>query len=400
MRKILFITKNMGCGGVEKTLLNLMQSIKDEYDIDLLLLEKTGEFLEFVPEKVRVMQIDLPRVWQDVLRYDEQGVKEGFKNLWNGGKRGTAVLFVFIKLLNRLWSILWKRTLLYDICERKYKLPTEHYDVVCDYHGYGHFTTKIAANYENAKRFTWIHIEKIDRAFLCMRREYTKFDGIFGVSKECLINFQKEFPEISSDKLILLYNLMNREELQRMALLSPTKKYDIEDFFVIVSVGRLSTQKGFDLTVEVANILNKREHRFIWIILGEGPERDNLERLISKYGLEERVILHGLDTNPYTYMAMADLYVQTSRYEGFATTLSEAVVLCKPIVSTKFAGVEQQVVDGVNGILAEFDKMDIVTKIEGLMKNKELCSVYAQGCDKVKLPINKTLEKIHELFNS
>jgi glycosyltransferase involved in cell wall biosynthesis len=166
----------------------------------------------------------------------------------------------------------------------------------------------------------------------------------------------------------------------------------------MVSVGRLSTQKGFDLALEAANVLKSRGREFLWIIIGDGPERANLEAQIAEGGLQQDVILHGQDNNPYAYMAGADLYVQTSRFEGFATTLSEAVVLEKPMVSTTFSGVDQQIVDGKNGLLTAFDKNALADRIEQMMFDAALRQRCADGCREIVLPMDQTLQTLDRMF--
>ena len=90
------------------------------------------------------------------------------------------------------------------------------------------------------------------------------------------------------------------------------------------------------MAVEAACFLKKKGLAFKWYFIGEGSERKNIEKMISSYRLQNDVILLGLQTNPYPYMAQADVYVQTSRHEGFGMTIAEAKILGLPIVSTNF----------------------------------------------------------------
>lgn len=390
----------MVCGGVERTLLNLLGSLdREKYKIDLLLLEKKGEFLDMVPEDVRVLEADMPLKWRTILMHSGCTLKEGFRAIWKQGMYGIAFSFMWVKLWNRISCKLCKRSTIYSKCVKNIKPPREHYDIVCDYHGYGHLTTYLTASFKDAKRFSWIHVDKIDDAFVRAHTVYPQFDAFFGVSPKCLTNFGQTFPEIAPEKLVLLYNFIPKDQIHQLSKRAPSVAYPADGRFVMVSVGRLSTQKGFDLALDAAHILKQHGRKFLWIIVGEGPERTNLEAQIAFYGLEQDVILHGLDNNPYAYMALADLYVQSSRFEGFATTLSESIILGKPIVSTSFSGVDQQVVEGKNGTLAAFDKNDLATKIEQMMDDENLRLAYGKGCSDIKLPMDETLETLEQWFN-
>lgn len=399
MKRILFITKNMACGGVERTLLNLLNNLdRDRYAVDLLLLERSGDFLELVPENVRVIEADMPEQWRAILRYSDQTLWEGIRGICKKRNYWTAIKFTALKLIDRLRAKGLKQSLLYYMCQKKIRLPSEQYDAVCDYLGYGHITTYLAAEFKNAKKFSWIHVEKMDDAFRRARSVYPKFDALFGVSPQCLTNFGNEFPEIAPERLVLLYNTILKDEICRLGAQPPSVVYPTQGRFVMVSVGRLSTQKGFDLAVDAAHILKERGRQFIWIIVGDGPERANLQARISDYGLEQEFVLHGLDNNPYAYIAIADLYVQSSRFEGFATTLSEAIVLKKPIVSTSFSGVDQQVIEGKNGVLSAFDKEALADKVEEMMDNETLRFAYGRGCAEIKLPVDQTVKILDEWF--
>lgn len=386
---------NMACGGVERTLVNLLESFdREKYSVDLLLLERAGDFLSLIPEDVRILEADMAEKWRTLLRYSSKTFKQGFTSIWAQKQYSTALLFVGFKLMRSLSS----NVTLFRYCAKKIKFPKELYDVVCDYHGYGHTTTYLAARFRDSKRFSWIHVEKIDEDFRRARFEYANFDTFFCVSPQCLTNFAKAFPEIPFERLVLLYNILRKDQIREMGRAVPSIQYSKTERFLLVSVGRLSTQKGFDLAVEAARILKEHGRRFLWIIIGEGPERSNLEAQIKSFGLEKEVVLHGLDLNPYAYMAQADLYIQSSRYEGFATTLSEAIILGKPIVSTSFSGVDQQVIDGKNGLLAAFDPQDLAAKVERMMDDEEFCLSCGQRCADIHLPMDETLKTLERLI--
>ena len=94
--------------------------------------------------------------------------------------------------------------------------------------------------------------------------------------------------------------------------------------------------------------------------------------MISFYELQNNVLLLGLQTNPYPYMAQADVYVQTSRHEGFGMTISEAKILGLPIVSTNFDVIYNQIEHEKNGLIAEMKGEKIGEQILRLVRDDEL----------------------------
>ena len=124
--------------------------------------------------------------------------------------------------------------------------------------------------------------------------------------------------------------------------------------------------------METAAILKKKGIDFVWYFVGDGSERVRIERLIQQYALEEQVKLVGMKPNPYPYMAMADVYVQTSSFEGFGLTINEARILHKPVVSTNFPVVYNQIKDGENGLVAEMTPESVAEKILMLINDDAL----------------------------
>ena len=140
-----------------------------------------------------------------------------------------------------------------------------------------------------------------------------------------------------------------------------------------MTAGRLNKpQKGYDLALEAAKILRNRGVQFRWYAIGDGPYRGEMERFIAENQLQEHFILLGFTANPYSYMRQCDIYVQTSRHEGFGLTIAEARILNRPVVCTNFEACTMQMIDGKNGLITSFDPNDIADAIERLMKDKQL----------------------------
>lgn len=130
------------------------------------------------------------------------------------------------------------------------------------------------------------------------------------------------------------------------------------------------------MAIGAAKLLIKRGYTIQWYVVGEGPERVELEKQISKNGLKNVFYLVGARTNPYPYMYYADIIVQPSRYEGKSLVLDEAKIFAKPIVVTRYSSVEDQVDHGKNGLIADMTAEGLANQIEVMLTD----SRKREGC--------------------
>ena len=398
MKKILFVTSSMNCGGVERTLINLFKSLDyEKYSVDLLLMDNKGEFLKDVPKYVKILELDVSKWWKFIINNISQSIFDVKKQI--GCFNFMFLSYLCCKVINKLCIIFFKYNFVYELCFKKIDINKLNYDVICDYHGYGYFTTFLVSNLNNnAIKLSWIHEENINTAYKNIEKCYYKFDKVIGVSKECINNFHKEFAKIEENRLSVIHNIVFKEQILELSNADRKIDYKKNNKFFICSVGRLSIQKGFDLAIEVAKKLKNEKRSFIWVIIGEGPERKSLYKLIEKYELNDYVILHGYDDNPYSYIKDCDLYVQTSRYEGFVTTITEAVFLSKAIVSTNFSGVSEQVINNLNGFVTDFDSDKVKYYIEKIMDSSILKEELENGNNSIDLTAKKSLENLYNIF--
>ena len=138
----------------------------------------------------------------------------------------------------------------------------------------------------------------------------------------------------------------------------------------ILTIGRLSREKGFDLAIKTAKLLSEDGLKFRWFFIGDGPEFYKLLKLIKKYKLDNYIVMLGYKSNPYKYIKNCSIYVQPSRYEGFSTTVMEAIVLSKKIVITNVSGAQEQQKISKDLYISEFNMYDLKQKILQALNSK------------------------------
>lgn len=120
---------------------------------------------------------------------------------------------------------------------------------------------------------------------------------------------------------------------------------------LVVSVGRLHPQKGYDTLIDAVAILARRRPEVRVVIVGDGPSTDRLVRQVEDLGLGEVVALVGARPSGADMLAGADVVALASRWEGWPLVVAEAVQLGRPVVATAVGGIPEMVVDGVSGWL-------------------------------------------------
>ena len=365
MKKMLIMMSSMKIGGVEKSLLSLLSTIpNDKYDITLLLLEKKGGFLEFVPNWVKIEEVNWFKKIKPIIMEPPKNTVLNFITNKEYVKIPRFIYFYYKskKLEDRH---LYYKHILENIPEDSTK-----YDVAISYQGPTDIIDYYIAEKTTAKKkISWIHfdISKHEINQKLHTRLFYSFDKIFIVSKEAKKKLVEKIPSVEK-KCEVFLNIISPDLIAGMA------KQSIEfdrsfSGLKIVTIGRLSKEKGQDIAIKVLARLRNNGYNVRWYCIGEGRARKEYEELIRKYKLIDHFFLIGETQNPYPYLEQADIYVQTSRHEGYCLTLAEAKCLCKPIVTTDFTGAHEQIIDEHNGIISSFDEEEFYLKLLNLIEN-------------------------------
>ncbi|MCE9552276.1 MAG: glycosyltransferase [Planctomycetes bacterium] len=127
------------------------------------------------------------------------------------------------------------------------------------------------------------------------------------------------------------------------------------------AVGRLSSEKGFDLLIQAVHALVQQGHDLELWIAGEGDQRPNLEKLIEDLGAGDYIKLQGFCQDPIEFYHALDLYVLSSHHEGLPNVVLEAMAMRVPVVATRVVEVPGLLIDGRTGVLCEPGDLDSLT---------------------------------------
>jgi glycosyltransferase involved in cell wall biosynthesis len=168
--------------------------------------------------------------------------------------------------------------------------------------------------------------------------------------------------------------------------------------FRIVSVGRFSKAKGFDLAAEACRAALDRGVNLTWYIVGYGGEEEAIRRAIRTHGVADRFVLLGKRLNPYPYIRACDLYCQPSRYEGKAVTVREAQILGKPVLITRFPTASSQLREGVDGHVCELSVEGLRDAIARLANDPEERRRLSDACRASDYGAASDIRKLYRLI--
>lgn len=344
MTKILFFIENLSDGGAERVLRNLVNNMdQSRFDITVQTIAR-----------------------QDPERYLEPGIR--------------------YKAINRCKTSIGKKlfSLWFRLCTElkwTYTLYVRgDYDVEVAYLECG--PTKVIAGSTNkkAKKIAWVHcdLEKKGIVSAKTREQYKAFDKVVCVSEDTKRVFDKYFGDCAESEV--LYNVVDEDEILRKA--SEPIAFAFESGVVnLLAVGRLVPVKGFDRLVKICAQLRDEGLPFCLHILGDGPERENLEQMIAAQHLENRVFLRGFTDNPYPAMKAADCIVCSSVSEGLSTVVLESLILGRPIVTTPCNGMKELLGKSEYGLIAEDEPDGLYLALRRMLSEPDLRRRYAEKAE-------------------
>lgn len=392
MKQILIASFDMEVGGVERSLVSMLNNFDYEYyQIDLMLYSHTGEFMSLIHQQTNLLEevvpyktfrMTIPKVIKSrqlligltrvIAKYKAsmmQSTEKGYKQM----------------------QFMWKYALPF--------LPKldKEYDVAISYLWPHYF---VAEKVKAKTKIAWIHTDfsTIETDVKMDLDMWDKFNYIVSVSEQCKQAFIRKYPALEK-KTIVIENISSPDFVRTLAKEEVTHPIMKDHRFKLMTVARLSHAKGIDRAVKAMALLKSRGYRdIIWYVVGYGGDEAMIRKLIAEKELQNNFILLGKKINPYPFMKMADLYVQPSRYEGKAVTVSEAQILAKPVLITDYPTAQSQVNNGIDGIICEQSIEGIADGIEKLYNDPHLRNILAQNCKDTDFEnSHHELKKLYEL---
>ena len=382
MKKIVILMRAFECGGTETALITMLKYLDyDKYSVKIYCLLKNGPLLDKIPDKVEVEEISFIHRsfnFSSDIQFHKLISMDIFlskveKRILNLGKKNEGMYFE--KNLDLV------------------KNEAIQCDLLLDFFGYGSFLTAYGAKKIVAKKkATWIHDERM--TWLTRTSKYLiEYDKIFCVSNAVKKVFDDLYPEYA-DKSEVFYNLLDVNAIKEKAYENNLEK----DCIWIVTVGRLAIQKGYDIAIKTAEILKEKGYKFQWLALGDGSEKKMIEGWIEENKVEDCFKLLGRIDNPYPYIRMADLYVQTSYNEGYGLAIAEAKILGKVVISTDLDCVREQISNGENGFLVEKNPGKVAETIEKCLNDKMVVEVIKNNLREESFDFTEQLFHIYNML--
>lgn len=329
-KKIIFVTKALWIGGIETALVNLLNHFDyEKYDVTLLVLRAELDMLERIPPRCRVLVADREKTVSFERAYTHS-------RLFHLTEESTNPSSLHKMMMWTVSAIKWLENRLYIRYIRK--LMREEFFDTCII--YSDVAAETAVRAIHAGKFLMFYHHGAMRHVYHDEIGYKKCDKIIAVSENQASELKAFVPKYV-EKIIVIHNLTAVEGIRKKAAQPTAETFD-ETKFNIVSVGRVSHEKGMDLAVRAcAKLVADGFDNVRWWIVGDGQAMREVQDTIAETHMEDYVITVGMQSNPYPYIRQADLYVQPSRYESFGLTIMEALILDKKVVSTDTFGARE-----------------------------------------------------------
>ncbi len=367
MKKILFLVPNLAHGGAERVLVNLVNNLNPErFDVTVQTLFDVGVNRQYLQPHVRYIP----------------GMKYYF--------RGNSHVL-------KLFPLRW----LY------HRIVKEKYDIVISY--LEGPTARIVSGCDDEKTILWIHtaFDSVKGASIGFRNfaeaaaGYMKYDRIIAVSADVQKAFLKYVPNITST--LVRYNTNETETIVEKAKEDVAEMGKESSVPRLCSVGKVIPVKGFDRLLSAHKRLLDEGYAHRVYILGIGEQQKELERRIAELDVQDSFILLGFQDNPYKYVAKCDLYVCSSRREGFSTAVTEALIVGTPVVSTDCSGARELLGEqNEYGLVVENSEEGIYSGMKRMLADPELLAHYRKQAQLRGhfFSREKTVQAVEEMLES
>ena len=308
-KTIIFILPDLETGGAERIVTTIANHLpRDRLEPKIMLLRKEGGYLSDLKTDVEIIDLKTPRI-----RHSIKPILKEIRNrkpdiVFSGFGEVNAYLSLFIKFFPKVKFI-----------ARETNVVSEHVT-----------RPEIKFFYKFYNNFHKIICQSDD------------------MKNDLLANFK-----IKEDKIVKINNPVDFEAIQTKISEGNRPESFHSEFKNVVAIGNLSARKGFDNLLKVFSEL--KNEKFKLHILGDGRDKELLHQMKEDLGLEN-VIFHGRQSNPYQFLSHADLFILSSRYEGFPNVLLEAGACGTYALANDCpGGIREIIQEGVNGEIATIE---------------------------------------------
>ena len=349
--KVLFFISSLEGGGAERVMVTLLGNIEDsriEPVLVLLYPAAKSPYREYLSEKIKVIVIERN---SDSLF---EKIKQFMSFLRCVHKESPRVLFSMLTH-NNIMALLTGTLLRIRV-------------IVCE-----HIALGEVVKTGEGKRMLGVPVGPVVKVL------YRFADKVVAVSDGIRRNLTDEF-RIPAHRIRVIYNPIDCGAIAELSAIPPEHPFFKGGEPVVIGAGRLVTQKRFDILIKAfSSVVKEMDARLI--ILGEGPEREALRKLVSDRGLEDKVSLAGFQGNPYQFFSRADVFVLSSGFEGLPMVILEAMACGVPVISTDCrSGPREILQNGSCGLLVPVgDEGALSTEIVRLLGDRTLREKFSKA---------------------
>ena len=317
MKKVVFGITSLGIGGAERVLVDIVNKMQEEYDITIFTLYKGGAFEKELNQNVKIVSLYANP-------YEEM----------SGIKRKIIPIYV-LNCGKKIYNKYIKGK--FDIEVAFLEGPI----------------TRIFSYEGNAKKIVWVHndIQKVfGSSFKAKikkkidKKIYQKYDKIVFVSEDNKQAFNRLYLDDSNKRIIdkekVIYNYIDRKRILEKSEKQVGQEEIEKSKTSIVTVARLVQQKAIDRLARVHKKLIENGICHNIYVIGDGPEKEKLQKLIKDLNVQDTFKLLGKKENPYPYIKVADYFALLTYFEGYPMAVEEAKILNKKIIITDTAAKE------------------------------------------------------------
>ena len=306
---IIFILPDLETGGAERIVTTIANHLpREQFEPKILLLRKEESYLEFLKDDVEIIDIKTPRIRHSLKPILNEIRKRKPDIVFSGFGEVNAYLALFIKFFPKIKFIARE--------------------------------TNVVSKHVTRKEIRFFY------------KFYNNYDKIICQSNDMQNDLIENF-NIKKEKLIKINNPVDVEFINEKLAISEKPETFKDDCKNVVAIGNLSSRKGFDNLLKVFSHL--KDEKILLHILGDGRDKDLLHQMKTDLGLEN-VIFHGQQKNPYQFLKFADLFILSSRYEGFPNVLLEAGACgIYSLANNCQGGITEIIEPGINGEISNIE---------------------------------------------